>query len=80
MREAWDTIQYIATAGCRWAMLWKDFPPFTTLQNYFYRLRDIGIYIFNECWLSRRNLPPGRQRHPSAGATWVRMASMTCAL
>ena len=32
MREIWNAIQYIAAAGCQWAMLPKDFPPFTTVQ------------------------------------------------
>ena len=49
MREIWDAIQYIATAGCQWAMLPKDFPPFTTVQHYFYGLRDNGMLdIINE--------------------------------
>lgn len=43
MREVWDAIQYIATTGCQWAMLPKDFPPFTMVQHYFYRLRDSGM-------------------------------------
>lgn len=33
MREIWNAIQYIAAAGCQWAMLPKDFPPFTTVQR-----------------------------------------------
>ncbi len=34
MRDVWDAIQYIATTGCQWAQLPKDFPPFTTVQYY----------------------------------------------
>ncbi|MGH8515039.1 MAG: transposase, partial [Gammaproteobacteria bacterium] len=30
LREVWNAIQYIAATGCQWAMLPKDFPPFTT--------------------------------------------------
>jgi len=49
MRAVWDAIQYIAATGCQWAMLPKDFPPFTTVQYYFYRLRDSGLLdILNE--------------------------------
>ena len=42
MRAVWDAIQYIAATGCQWALLPREFPPFTTVQYYFYRLRDDG--------------------------------------
>ena len=29
--------------GCQWAQLPKDFPPFTTVQYHFYRMRDNGL-------------------------------------
>ncbi len=58
MRAVWDAIQYIGTTGCHslpplgdakhrreGAMLPKDFPPFQTVQYYFYRLRDEGCLI-----------------------------------
>jgi transposase len=38
-----DAILYIARTGCQWRMLPKDFPPFTTLQGYFYDWRDNGL-------------------------------------
>lgn len=43
MRAVWDAILYIAATGCQWAMLPKDFRPFTTVQYYFYRMRDSGL-------------------------------------
>ena len=43
MRAVWDAIQYMAATGCQWAMLPKDFPPFTTVQYYFYLLRNSGL-------------------------------------
>ena len=42
LRAVWDAIQYMASSGCQWAMLPKDFPPFTTVQYYFYMLRNSG--------------------------------------
>jgi putative transposase len=33
LRSALDAI---ARAGCQWRMLPKEFPPFTTVQGYFY--------------------------------------------
>jgi putative transposase of IS4/5 family DUF4096 len=43
MRAVWSAIQYIAATGCQWVMSPKDFPPFTTVQYYFYQLRDCGV-------------------------------------
>jgi transposase len=49
LREVWNAIQYIAATGCRWAMLPKDFPPFTTVRHYLYRLRGSGaLDLLNE--------------------------------
>src|SRR5258707_6153127 len=67
LRMIMDAILYILATGCQWRALPKDFPPFTTVQHYFYDWRD------------RRGWPPGqpvpgesarlgagRQRTPSA--------------
>ena len=68
MREIWNAIQYIAAAGCQWAMLPKDFPPFTTVQHYFYRLRDSGMFdIINETLVMSARLLSGRTVEPTAG-------------
>ena len=39
LRRVLDAILYIARTGCQWRMLPKDFPPFTTVQGYFYDWR-----------------------------------------
>lgn len=31
MRSVWDAIQFMAATGCQWAMLPREFPPFTTV-------------------------------------------------
>jgi transposase len=36
LREVVNAIFYIAQTGCQWRMLPSDFPPFTTVQRYFY--------------------------------------------
>ena len=36
LREVTNAILYIATTGCQWALLPKDFPPYSTVQRYFY--------------------------------------------
>ncbi len=44
LRAVVNAIFYIAQSGCQWRMLPKDFPPFTTVQSYFYRWRDDGTW------------------------------------
>lgn len=68
LREVWNAIQYRATTGCQWALLPKDFPPFTTVQHYFYWLRDSGILdIINETLALAARLIAGREAEPTAG-------------
>ena len=42
LREVVNAIFYIAKTGCQWRMLPGDFPPFTTVQRYFYDRRAEG--------------------------------------
>ena len=62
-------ILYIATTGCQWAMLPKDFPPYSTVQRYFYDWRDSGMLrtIPFALAMETRELE-GREAQPSAGA------------
>src|SRR5271156_5268633 len=39
-----DAIFYIAQTGCQWRLLPKDFPPYSTVQRYFYAWRDSGLW------------------------------------
>jgi transposase len=67
LREVWNAIQYIAATGCQWAMLPKDFPPFTTVQHYFYRLRDSGMLdLINEALVAAARVLSGRAPDPTA--------------
>ena len=67
LREVWNAIQYIAATGCQWAMLPKDFPPFTTVQHYFYRLRDSGaLDLLNEALVCAARSICGRAEDPTA--------------
>jgi transposase len=67
MRSVWDAIQYMATTGCQWAQLPKDFPPFTTVQYYFYQLRDSGLLdILNEALVTACRVLSGREVTPTA--------------
>jgi transposase len=43
LRAVFDAILYIARTGCQWRQLPREFPPFTTVQHYFYAWRDGGV-------------------------------------
>jgi len=43
LRHIWNAINYIASSGCQWRLLPRDFPPFTTVQYHFYRWRAEGL-------------------------------------
>ena len=43
MRSVIDALLYMLETGCQWRMLPKNFPPFTTVQHYFYAWRANGI-------------------------------------
>ena len=63
-----DAILYIARTGCQWRLLPKDFPPFTTVQGYFYDWRDQGLFErMNFELLLQAREAAGREPSPSAG-------------
>src|ERR1700746_598812 len=68
LRSVLEEILYIARPVCKWGMLPKDFPPFTTVQGYFYDWRDDGLFerINFELLLQAREAA-GREASPSAG-------------
>ena len=49
LRDVVNAIFYIAQSGCQWRMLPTDFPPFTTVQRYFYAWRDDGTWQTPPC-------------------------------
>ena len=44
LREVVNAILYLASSGCQWRMLPKDFPPLSTVQGYFYDWRNMGLW------------------------------------
>lgn len=68
LRDVVDAIFYMAQSGCQWRMLPKDFPPYTTVQRYFYPWRDDGRWRqINHILLMRAREAAGREASPSAG-------------
>lgn len=68
MREVVNAILYLASGGCPWRMLPKDFPPASTVRGYFYAWRDTGIWqtMSHLLVMSVRELE-GREASPTAG-------------
>jgi transposase len=68
LRAVVDAIFYIAQTGCQWRMLPKEFPPFTTVQGYFYQWRDEGRWAtINHALLMGAREASGREASPTAG-------------
>lgn len=70
LREVVNALLYVASSGGAWRLLPKDFPPFSTVQKYFWRWRDEGLLraINNELVMARER-KAGRQARPPASST-----------
>jgi transposase len=68
MRDVVNAVFYIAQTGCQWRMLPKEFPPYSTVQRYFYAWRDSGVWkAINHVLLMEVREAAGREASPSAG-------------
>jgi transposase len=68
LREVVNAILYLASSGCAWSLLPREFPPYTTVQRYFYDWRDRGLLrrISSHLTMAARELE-GREASPTAG-------------
>ena len=69
LREVVDAILYMASTGCQWRQLPKDFPPYSTVQDYFYAWRETACFGSGStsCWWRPARERPGARRARSAG-------------
>ena len=68
LRVIVEAILYLSWAGCPWRALPKEFPPYSTVQNYFYRWRDEGVWErINRLLVARARQQAGREPIPTAG-------------
>jgi transposase len=68
LREALNAMLYLLTAGCQWRLLPKEFPPYSTVQRFFYGWRDDGTWRrINQHLLFDARERTGREASPSAG-------------
>jgi putative transposase len=68
LRNIMDAILYILATGCQWRALPNDFPPYSTVQHYFYDWRNRNIWRrINRVLVERTRRAEGRKRAPLAG-------------
>jgi transposase len=68
LREVVNAILYLASTGCQWRLLPKDFPPVSTVERSFYHWRNGGLWreISNALVMRAREMA-GREASPTAG-------------
>jgi transposase len=68
LRAVIEALLYISSTGCQWRMLPKCFPPYSTVQRFFYEWRADGLWeqINHELVMRVREVE-GRQASPTAG-------------
>jgi len=78
LREVVQAIFYILSSGCQWRALPSEFPPYSTVQGYFYAWRDSGRWhriVRALVRQARRKL--GRKPTPTAAVIDSQTASTT---
>jgi putative transposase len=68
LRMILEAILYQAWTGCQWRALPKEFPPYSTVQGYFYRWRDDGTWErISRVLTARARQRIGHDPMPTAG-------------
>lgn len=73
-----DALLYIASTGCQWRMPPKDFPPYSTVQGYFYKWRTTGLWLrTNHHLVMETRELEGKEASPTAGVIDSQSAKTT---
>ena len=68
LRAILGAILYMASTGCQWRAIPKDFPPYSTVQGYFYAWSRNGLLSqINHMLVMNLRAKLGREPSPSAG-------------
>ncbi len=68
LRSVVNAIFYLVTTGCQWRQLPREFPPYSTVQGYFYQwIRDGRWEIINHALVMAAREKLGREPSPTAG-------------
>src|SRR6202030_3687025 len=77
-RNVVNALLYMVRTGCQWRQLPREFPPYTTVQHYFYGWRDGGgLERINFALLLQAREAAGREPSPSAGGIDSQSAKTT---
>lgn len=67
LRRVVEAVLYILATGCPWRALPHEFPPYSTVQGYFYRWRDSGRWQrIADALVRRARRALGRKARPTA--------------
>jgi transposase len=78
LRKVVEAVMFILSTGCQWRALPREFPPYSTVQGYFYAWRDTGRWhriVRALVRQARRKL--GRKPTPTAAVIDSQSASTT---
>jgi putative transposase len=68
LRAVANAILYMASTGCQWRQLPKEFPPYSTVQGYFYAWSREGAFAaINHRLVMTAREQAGRKARPTAG-------------
>lgn len=78
LREVVQAILYVASSGCQWRALPEGFPPYSTVQGYFYAWRDTGRWQdIVEALVRKARRKTERHSKPTAAVIDSQTASTT---
>jgi transposase len=68
LRSVANAILYMASTGCQWRQLPREFPPYSTVQGYFYEWSRNGtLAAINHALVMAAREKAGREASPTAG-------------
>jgi transposase len=68
LRDVVEAILYMASTGCQWRAIPKEFPPTSTVQGYFYAWSRMGLLAqINHLLVGALREKVGRRASPTAG-------------
>jgi len=78
LRKVVEAILFILSTGCQWRALPREFPPYSTVQGYFYAWRDTGLWQrIVRALVRRARRKLGRKPRPTAAVIDSQSAATT---
>jgi len=78
LRKVVEAVLFILSTGCQWRALPREFPPYSTVQGYFYAWRDIGLWQrLVRALVRRARRKLGRKPRPTAAVIDSQSAATT---